>query len=59
MHNILYSGFGRAEGCAVLLLKRYSDAMKDEDNIWGLIRGSAVTQEGENYIHILHKMRNN
>ncbi len=39
-------GFGRAEACAVLTMKRYSDAMKDGDNIWGLIRGTAVTQEG-------------
>lgn len=40
------NGFGRAEGCGVLLMKRLSDAIKDGDKIWGLIRGSAVTQEG-------------
>ncbi|XP_035716828.1 narbonolide/10-deoxymethynolide synthase PikA1, modules 1 and 2 [Folsomia candida] len=39
-------GFGRAEGIGVLILKRYSDAVADGDRIWGLIRGSAVVQEG-------------
>lgn len=39
-------GFGRAEGCGVLILKRLSDAVREQDNIWGLIRGSALTQEG-------------
>lgn len=40
------NGFGRAEGCGVLLMKRLSEAVKDGDKIWGLIKGSAVTQEG-------------
>lgn len=40
------NGFGRAEACAVLLMKRLSDAIRDEDQIMGLIKGSAVTQEG-------------
>jgi acyl transferase domain-containing protein len=31
---------------AVLVLKRYSDAVANGDRIWGLIRGSAVVQEG-------------
>lgn len=39
-------GFGRAEGCAVLVLKRLSDAMRDGDRVWALLRGSAMTQEG-------------
>jgi acyl transferase domain-containing protein len=39
-------GFGRAEGCTVLVLKRYADALNDNDRIWGLIRGTAVVQEG-------------
>jgi len=38
-------GFGRAEGCGVLVLKRYTDAHKDKDRILGLTRGSAVVQE--------------
>ncbi|ODM98514.1 Lovastatin diketide synthase LovF [Orchesella cincta] len=40
------NGFGRAEACATLLLKRLSDAVKDGNKIWGLVRGSAITQEG-------------
>ncbi|CAL8093609.1 unnamed protein product [Orchesella dallaii] len=40
------NGFGRAEGCGVLLMKRLSHAVKNGDKIWGLLRGSAVTQEG-------------
>jgi myxalamid-type polyketide synthase MxaC len=40
------NGFGRAEGVAALILKRYSDAVANGDNIWGLICGSAVVQEG-------------
>lgn len=40
------NGFGRAEGCGVLVLKRLSDALRDRDNIWAMIRGSAVSQEG-------------
>src|SRR3989442_526533 len=39
-------GFGRAEGCGVMVLKRLSDALRDRDNIWAVIRGSAVSQEG-------------
>ncbi|XP_021959215.1 narbonolide/10-deoxymethynolide synthase PikA1, modules 1 and 2-like [Folsomia candida] len=40
------NGFGRAEGAASLILKRYSDAVAHGDRIWGLIRGTAVVQEG-------------
>jgi 3-oxoacyl-(acyl-carrier-protein) synthase len=39
-------GFARAEGVAVLVLKRYSDALKDGDRILALIRGSALSNEG-------------
>jgi acyl transferase domain-containing protein/NADPH:quinone reductase-like Zn-dependent oxidoreductase/SAM-dependent methyltransferase/acyl carrier protein len=39
-------GFGRAEGCGVVVLKRASDAMRDGDRILALIRGSAVNQDG-------------
>jgi acyl transferase domain-containing protein/SAM-dependent methyltransferase len=39
-------GYVRGEGCAVLVLKRLSDAKADGDNILGLIRGSAVNQDG-------------
>ncbi|MDP9362225.1 MAG: type I polyketide synthase, partial [Acidobacteriota bacterium] len=39
-------GFGRGEGCAVVVLKRLSDALRDRDNILALIRGSAVNHGG-------------
>lgn len=39
-------GFVRAEGCGVIVLKRLSDALADDDNILALIRGSAVNQDG-------------
>ena len=40
------NGFVRGEGCAVIVLKRLSDALADDDNVLGLIRGSAVNQDG-------------
>jgi len=30
-------GFARAEGCGVLVLKRYADAVRDGDRVWALI----------------------
>ncbi len=39
-------GFVRGEGCGIVVLKRQSDAESDGDSIWGLIRGSAVNQNG-------------
>lgn len=39
-------GYGRGEGCGVLVLKRLSDALADDDFIQALIRGSAVNQDG-------------
>jgi len=39
-------GFGRGEGCGVVVLKRLSDALADGDSVLALIRGSAINQDG-------------
>lgn len=39
-------GFVRGEGCAILVLKRLSDAERDGDDIHAVIRGSAVNHDG-------------
>ncbi|NEO90107.1 MAG: SDR family NAD(P)-dependent oxidoreductase [Moorea sp. SIO3G5] len=39
-------GYGRGEGCGIVVLKRLSDAVKDGDQISAVIRGSAVNHDG-------------
>lgn len=41
-------GFGRGEGCGVVVLKRRSDAERDGDRILAVIRGTAVGHNGQN-----------
>ena len=39
-------GFVRSEGCGMLVLKRLDEAEAAGDRIWGVIRGTAVNQDG-------------
>jgi acyl transferase domain-containing protein len=39
-------GFGRGEGCGVVILKRLSAAVKARDNILAVIRASAMNHDG-------------
>ncbi|NES77484.1 MULTISPECIES: type I polyketide synthase [unclassified Okeania] len=39
-------GYGRGEGCGIVVLKRLSNAISDNDNILAVIRGSAINHDG-------------
>ncbi|MEO8152058.1 MAG: SDR family NAD(P)-dependent oxidoreductase [Rhizobacter sp.] len=40
------NGFGRGEGCGVVVLKRLADAVADGDRVLAVVRGSAVNSDG-------------
>lgn len=40
------NGFGRGEGCGLIVLKRLSDVDEKQDRVLAIIRGSAVNQDG-------------
>ena len=40
------NGYVRGEGCAMLVLKRLTDATRDGDQVLAVVRGSAINQDG-------------
>ncbi|WP_264991955.1 type I polyketide synthase, partial [Mycobacterium montefiorense] len=44
--DVAADGFVRSDGCAVVMLKRLSDAQRDGDRILAVVRGSAANQDG-------------
>lgn len=50
-------GYGRGEGAAVVILKRFEDAFRDRDKILAVIKGSAVGQDGRTQGKMSSKVR--
>ncbi|CAG05482.1 unnamed protein product, partial [Tetraodon nigroviridis] len=50
-------GYGRGEGCGVLLLKPLKKALLDRDHIWGIISKTAVNQDGHSVTPITKPSR--
>ena len=44
--DVAADGFVRSDGCAVVMLKRLSDAERDGDRILAVVRGTAANQDG-------------
>ncbi|PSK92341.1 phosphopantetheine binding protein [Murinocardiopsis flavida] len=40
------NGYVRSEGCGLVVLKRLADALRDNDTVLAVIRGSATNQDG-------------
>ena len=40
------TGYVRGEGCGIVVLKRLADAITDGDQVWAVVRGSAVNHGG-------------
>src|SRR5271170_3310469 len=41
------NGYGRGEGAAVIILKRLNDAIRDQDRVHAVLKGSAVGHDGK------------
>ena len=41
------NGYARGEGCGVILLKRLSDAIRDENEILAVVRATGINQDGK------------
>jgi acyl-CoA synthetase (AMP-forming)/AMP-acid ligase II/3-oxoacyl-(acyl-carrier-protein) synthase/acyl carrier protein len=39
-------GYGRAEGCGVVVVRPLADALRDRDHVYAVVRGSAVNHDG-------------
>jgi acyl transferase domain-containing protein len=46
-------GIARSEGCGVLVLKRLSQALQENDRVYAIVRGSAVTNNGSSSMELM------